>query len=375
MKICHIIGTRPQFIKYFALSNVIKTREQGRISEVLINTGQHYDYNMSDLFFEEFEIATPDYHLGVGSNHHGRQTADIIVRVEKVLLDEKPDVVLVYGDTNSTLGGAIASAKLNIAVAHIEAGLRSFNRSMPEEINRVVTDHVSKILFCPGRASVENLLKEGFKAVFDEGRLISVEDLTRSLKDLDTGGDSPIVINTGDVMYDLFMHFRERKSDIVESLCLKEKEYAVLTIHRAENIHSSQRMNRIVDFVNRMSERFEIIFPIHPRAREIFIGKNRRLSKRIRIVEPLSYFDFQTLLSRAVMVLTDSGGVQKEAFWLRVPCVTIREETEWIETVESGWNVLYRDYSGEHKPEDTDFSVYGDGSAAERIAAVLEFLF
>jgi len=171
------------------------------------------------------------------------------------------------------------------------------------------------------------------------------------------------------------MHFRERKSDIVESLCLKEKEYAVLTIHRAENIHSSQRMNRIVDFINRMSERFEIIFPIHPRAREIFIGKNRRLSKRIRIVEPLSYFDFQTLLSRAVMVLTDSGGVQKEAFWLRVPCVTLREETEWIETVESGWNVLYRDYSGEHKPEDTDFSVYGDGSAVERIAAVLEFLF
>ena len=316
MRIITIIGARPQFIKVAAVSRVLR-RE---CREVLVHTGQHYDENMSQVFFDELEIPRPDYNLDVGSGGHGAQTGAMLAKIEEVLLAEKPDRMLVYGDTNSTLAGALAAAKLHIPVAHVEAGLRSFNRLMPEEINRLLTDHIADQLFCPSEIAVANLAAEGVVAG---------------------------VHRVGDVMYEALMHavsVAERRSGILPQLGLVSGEYALATIHRAENTDDPQRLGRLMAALQEISGRMPVVFPVHPRTR----GKLQALALSpakagggdLRLLDPVGYLDMVRLEAGAAVVLTDSGGMQKEAYWLRVPCVTLREETEWVETVQQGWNVL-----------------------------------
>lgn len=341
------------------------------IEDVLIHTGQHYDYKMSKIFFDELGIKKPDYHLAVGSGNHGEQTALILQRIEGIYLKEKPDIVVVYGDTNSTLGGALASAKLHIPVAHIEAGLRSFNKKMPEEINRVLTDHVSSILLCPTEVAVKNLQSEGFHFILNDGKLI--EDHLRLLScKADPSG--PVVCNVGDVMHDALLYclnIAEEKSDILDKLDLAPKTYRLITMHRAENTDSEGRFNEIIDFINNISLGVTVLFPMHPRTRKVYEKSEKRFSDNVRVIEPVGYFDLLKLVKYSDLVMTDSGGLQKEAYWLKVPCITLREETEWVETVESGWNILYRNYSGIHTPTDSESFLYGDGNAAGKIVGTL----
>jgi UDP-N-acetylglucosamine 2-epimerase len=286
-------------------------------TEVLVHTGQHYDPNMSDVFFRELGIPEPDCHLGVGSAPHGEQTGEMLKRIEGILLSEKPDRVLVYGDTNSTLAGALSAAKFHVPVAHVEAGLRSFNRKMPEEINRVIADHLADVLLCPTETAVQNLRLEG---------IVKGVHLV------------------GDVMYDALMNNAERASQIstvLQRLEVEDRRYLLVTVHRAENTDALQRMNGIMRALLELAESGHlIIFPVHPRTRRVLNNLSLRSSKRVWLIEPLSYLDMVRLESSACMILTDSGGVQKEAYWLGVPCITLREETEWVETVESGWNRL-----------------------------------
>lgn len=310
MKIVTIVGARPQFIKAAAVSRVLRRQ----IREVLVHTGQHYDGNMSQVFFEELEIPPPDFNLGVGSGEHGAQTGAILAAVEKVLQKEKPDRVLVYGDTNSTLAGALAAAKLHVPVAHVEAGLRSFNRRMPEEINRVLTDHVADLLFCPSQTAVDHLAAEGIR----------------------TG-----VHRVGDVMYEALMHavrLAERNSRALERLQLAPGAYALATIHRADNTDDPARLGRLVAALQEVARTLPVVFPVHPRTRRRLL--DLAPGRGLHLVEPLGYLDMVRLETRAALILTDSGGIQKEAYWLRVPCITLREETEWVETVQQGWNVL-----------------------------------
>ncbi|MGQ3686232.1 MAG: UDP-N-acetyl glucosamine 2-epimerase [Candidatus Loosdrechtia sp.] len=381
MKIANIIGARPQFIKYFpvgkAREEFKKHKASQKIIDILIHTGQHYDYAMSKIFFDELGIKEPEYHLGIGSCSHGMQTGLILQKVEDVLLKEKPDVVIVYGDTNSTLGGTLAAAKLHIPVAHIEAGLRSFNKQMPEEINRVLTDHSSSILFCPTETTVNNLRKEGFCNVINNGKIISdsLQNLfnNHSIRDITSYISHPLVINAGDVMFDVILYavkIAEQKSGILEQLDMAEKEYYLLTLHRAENTDSVEKLNEIIDFVNRVSSGKRVIFPIHPRTRKAYDSSGKKFSQSIEIIEPLGYFDILTVLKNCKLLMTDSGGMQKEAYWLKVPCITLREETEWTETIESGWNILCKDYRGNHCPKNNN-NYYGDGKSAERIITVL----
>ena len=309
MKVATIVGARPQFIKCAPVSR--KLRESA--AEVLIHTGQHYDSNMSELFFHDLEIPEPDYNLGVGSGTHGEQSGEMLKQIEKVLLKEKPDYVLVFGDTNSTLAGALAAAKLCIPVAHVEAGLRSFNRRMPEEINRVVTDHLSSLLFCPTETSVNNLAREGIT----EG-----------------------VHLVGDVMYDaLLLNSRraEEKSKILEALRLQPKSYFLATVHRAENTDDPRRLAAIVKAFEMISDIFTVVWPVHPRTRKVLESYGlRKNGQSFSILDPVSYLDMLCLEKDAKGILTDSGGVQKEAYWLKVPCITLREESEWIETLQYG---------------------------------------
>jgi UDP-N-acetylglucosamine 2-epimerase len=312
MKIISVVGARPQFIKLASLSKELRKKHQ----EIILHTGQHYDFELSQMFFSELHIPEPDYNLEIGSAEHGEQTERMLKSIEEVLLFEKPDLVIVYGDTNSTLAGALASAKLNIPVAHVEAGLRSFKKSMPEEINRVLTDHVSSLLFCPTPTSVKNLKREGI-----------------------TKG----VHLVGDVMYDsLKDHLKvaEKKSTIMTKLNLQKKEFYLVTVHRAENTEVRENLKKITQIVTRLDKK--VVFPIHPRTR-------KRLSefdlldtflKRHDLVlsNPVSYLDMLILEKNAQYVLTDSGGVQKEAFFLKIPCLTLRDETEWVETLEDGSN-------------------------------------
>jgi UDP-N-acetylglucosamine 2-epimerase len=314
MKILTVVGARPQFIKLAPLSKIL--RENG-VNEIIVHTGQHYDENMNDLFFKELEIPKPDYNLGIGSGNHGEQTGRMLIEIEKIMLKENPDLVIVYGDTNSTLAGALAASKLHIKLAHVEAGLRSFNKRMPEEINRVLTDHVSDILFCPTQTAVENLKNEGI-----------------------TKG----VYLVGDVMFDALVHFSkisDMKSNILERLNIKPKEYYLATIHRAENTDNYERLKNILTAFSKMDEM--VVFPIHPRTRKMinYYGLGDLLeNNNVKVIDPVGYLDMLKLEKNAKAILTDSGGVQKEAFWLKVPCITLRDETEWIETVNLGWNRL-----------------------------------
>jgi|LSQX01.1.fsa_nt_gb UDP-N-acetylglucosamine 2-epimerase len=361
MKIITIIGARPQFIKAAPFSKVFRKRH----IEILVHTGQHYDSNMSDIFFAELGIPKPDYNLEVGSGNHGAQTGRMLEHIEALLLKEKPDGVLVYGDTNSTLAGALAASKLHIPVFHVEAGLRSYNMFMPEEQNRVLTDHISTLLFCPTKTAVENLSKEGI-----------------------TKG----VYNTGDIMYDAVLsNFtlaeRQYSNGVwLAELCkenkgipdLKEKHYYLATIHRAENTDNLHKLREIFFALERLDK--PVLLPLHPRTRKMIIELGI-LQNNVIITQPVGYLLMLYLTANAYMVLTDSGGLQKEAYFLKTPCTTLREETEWVETLENGWNVLApitaegiihcasRELSCLQYPQSGSF---GDGRAAEYITQIIE---
>jgi UDP-GlcNAc3NAcA epimerase len=354
MKIATIVGARPQFVKAAAFSRIAAAR--ANCEEVLIHTGQHYDANMSDVFFRELYIPPPRHHLGVGSGRHGAQTGKMMELIEDILIQEKPNVVLIYGDTNSTLAGALAAVKLHIPVAHVEAGLRSFNRRMPEEINRIVADSVSDILFAPTREAVTQLKAEGIS--------------------------SDKVVWSGDIMYDMALLVREislRRSNILQDLALKPKGYFLATIHRAENTDDRDRLTAIVKCLELVGREVPIVLPLHPRTKAALTRHNllEQLSRVIKVTDPLGFVDMVRLELDALAVVTDSGGVQKEAFFYRIPCFVLRDETEWVELIEAGWNTLVPpvDPAGmarvildfrNRRPK--EISPYGDGNAAGIIA-------
>jgi len=315
-KIVTIVGARPQFIKAAAVSREI-LKHAGKIEEVMVHTGQHYDPNMSQVFFDELEIPAPRYNLEVSGGGHGAMTGRMLEGIEHILLDEKPDWVLIYGDTNSTLAGALAAAKLHIPVAHVEAGLRSFNMRMPEEINRILADRVSTLLLCPTEVAVENLAREGIVSG---------------------------VHNVGDVMYDVALYYRDRaraSSRILDTLDLEEKGFVLATCHRAENTDDPHRLSEIISALAEVASELPVVLPLHPRTRKLLAdyGLNHYL-ERIKTVEPLPFLDMVALEQSAKIITTDSGGVQKEAYFYGVPCITMRDETEWVETVELGFNIL-----------------------------------
>ncbi|UVT16841.1 MAG: UDP-N-acetylglucosamine 2-epimerase (non-hydrolyzing) [Nitrospira sp.] len=349
MKCLSIVGARPQFIKASPLTIALRKRND----EILVHTGQHYDHGMSDVFFEDLGIPAPDYHLGIGSGSHGVQTGAMLKAVEEVLQKELPDVVIVYGDTNSTLAAALAAAKLHIPVAHVEAGLRSFNRTMPEEINRVMTDHLSTWLFAPSTVSRDNLGREGIEAG---------------------------VHVVGDIMYDALLLHRasaERRSNILTRLELSPRSYYVATIHRAENTDHPDRLRSILQAFQTVKK--PVILPLHPRTKKKLNEYAVQAGNNVRCLDPLGYLDMVRLQEHAACVLTDSGGVQKEAYYLRIPCVTFRTETEWIETVTAGWNIVCGSDTATivnavekmERCQAPHRSLYGDGRATERIVEVL----
>lgn len=326
MKIATVIGARPQFIKVAPVSRAVRRAAAAGadISEILIHTGQHYDDNMSAVFFSELGIPTPDFDLGVGSGPHGAQTGAMLAALERIFMRKRPDVVLIYGDTNSTLAGALAAAKMGLPIAHVEAGLRSYDRKMPEEINRVVADRLSTLLFCPSGAAAANLKKEGIR-------------------------DGVHIV--GDVMAEALIEAAARArarearggTDFgLARLGLKEGGYILATVHRAENTDDPARLKSILEALETIGRRQPVVFPVHPRTRKMIAAAGGKTMRRpgIRFIEPLGHLEMARLESGAAMILTDSGGVQKEAYWLKVPCVTLRDRTEWVETVASGWNVL-----------------------------------
>lgn len=350
-KIASVIGARPQFIKCAALSKELRKGHE----EVIIHTGQHYDYGMSEIFFQELSIPHPDYNLNVGSNTQGRQTGDMLSSLEDVLVKERPDLVLVYGDTNSTLAGVLAASKLNMRIAHVEAGLRSFDRTMPEEINRVVADHLSSLLFVPTVNAANNLHKEGiFQGVYV----------------------------VGDVMVDALLSnltvARER-STVLERLGLAEKDYLVATIHRQSNTDDLSALASTIGAMGRSQRK--IVFPVHPRTRNRLMsaGMWDDLPSNIITTEPLSYLDMLRLMNSADKIVTDSGGIQKEAYVMKVPCITVRSNTEWTETIEDGWNVLVGsdpeqllDAISSFLPTRPQTDPYGRGDAAVNIAKIID---
>lgn len=356
MKVVTVIGARPQFIKAAAVSRILRKE----CEEILVHTGQHYDANLSDVFFEELEIPKPDYNLGVGSGSHGAQTGRMLEAIEQVLLKEKPDWVLVYGDTNSTLAGALAAVKLHIPVAHVEAGLRSFNRRMPEEINRVLTDHAADLLFAPTKTAVENLKNEGIP--------------------------SNKIYLVGDVMYDAALFYgakAEQKSVILKKLELDSGKYILATVHRAENTDDPARLKAIFEGLTNVSREIPVVLPLHPRTAKALdkINLLDKVKKEIKIIKPVGYLDMVMLEKNARLIVTDSGGVQKEAFFYRVPCVTLRDETEWVELVQLGWNRLVTPVSSNvvfegilaifNSPLGQEGQPYGDGRSAEHIMQCL----
>ena len=337
MKIVTVIGARPQFIKAAAVSraiakhNGLNVGKTSQITEVIVHTGQHFDGNMSGVFFEEMQIPKPDYFLDVHSLSHGAMTGRMLEKIEEVLLKEQPDYVLVYGDTNSTLAGALAAKKLHIKVVHVEAGLRSFNMRMPEEVNRILTDRISDILCCPTETAVNNLKNEGFN-LFTDPRSMSSDQY---------------VVNTGDVMLDAALYyssFSTEKSAIISELNLGDRDFVLCTIHRAENTDDPGRLNNIFNSLREICKEVPVILPLHPRTRKI-LESNVNLSSVIFnnslvIIDPVGYFDMIELLKKTKIVMTDSGGLQKEAYFFGKPCVTLRDETEWVELVQGGFNML-----------------------------------
>lgn len=361
MKIITVVGARPQFIKAATISRAIRLRHADpRLSspeERILHTGQHYDKNMSQRFFDELDIPRPHYNLEVSGGPQGAMTGRMLERVEQVLLDEKPDRVLVYGDTNSTLAGALAAAKLHIPVAHVEAGLRSFNRRMPEEINRILTDRISDLLFCPTETAIANLHAEG---VWDG------------------------VHNVGDVMFDAALFYenmaRERSNILVE-LGIGQQEFVLATVHRAENTDDPRRLTEILDGLALIAGETTVVLPLHPRTRKILEQHDllRRLGA-VKLLPPVSFLEMIQLEKSARAILTDSGGIQKEAFFYRTPCITLRDETEWVETIQSGWNRLVKAdqremmrawNSLEKSGRAADQQPYGDGSAAAKIIEII----
>lgn len=376
LKIITIVGARPQFIKAAALSRAVRNVYNDCIHDLIIHTGQHYDDNMSQVFFNEMEIPPPAYNLNIGSGSHGYQTGEMITGIEKILSKENPDVVLVYGDTNTTLAGALAASKMHIPVAHVEAGLRSFNKSMPEEINRVVCDHVSTLLFSPTQTGISNLQREGF-------------DVSSKPP---FSADNPAVFHCGDVMYDNALYFTQNsvnQSTILPRLDIEDKEFILCTIHRDNNTDSPQRLNEIFSSLNDLSRESQVIFilPLHPRTTKM-LSANLKEEVRFdiaantffRIVEPVSYFDMLMLESRCRMVVTDSGGVQKESYFFRKPSLVLRPETEWKELPESGTSSLVdadrnliRSYFTKYfnAPPSGFPPLFGDGKSAEFILGEL----
>lgn len=353
MKIATIIGARPQFIKAAMVSKEIS--KHSCIDEVIIHTGQHFDENMSHIFFEEMGISEPDYNLGIQSLSHGAMTGRQLEEIEKVLVKEKPDWVIVYGDTNSTISGALASVKLHIPVAHVEAGLRSFNRKMPEEINRILTDHIAELLFVPTETAVNNLENEGIT----EGKIKLV----------------------GDVMYDATIHFEqiaEKKSKILEKIKLDPKEYILATVHRQENTDDPEKLKNI--FSALADAPLPVVLPLHPRTKKKINEYKIPLNGQIYPIDPIGYLDMVLLEKNANMIVTDSGGIQKEAFFYEVPCITLREETEWVELVENGFSTLVGSDTDKivttyqkmiNKSSEFNIDLYGDGKTREKIVNLL----
>jgi len=351
MRIVTVVGARPQFVKAAVLTRALMNARHGTgIDECLVHTGQHYDANMSDVFFDELGIPPPAYHLGIGGGTHGRNTGRMIEAIERLLLDERPDWVLVYGDTDSTLAGTLAAVKLHIPVAHVEAGLRSFNRRMPEEINRVLTDHASELLLTPTRIAANNLQREGIA--------------------------SSAIHTVGDVMLDAALEFAiraDQESPILERLGCQPGAYILATVHRQENTDSPRSLAAIVEAFAKSSR--PVIWPLHPRTRSRLDHYGLELPNTVVATEPLGYLDMAKLQKHAHLVATDSGGVQKEAYFHGVPCVTMRTETEWVELVNAGWNVLIPPESGRlaeaiegfSVPANRDLGLYGDGTAARKI--------
>jgi UDP-GlcNAc3NAcA epimerase len=351
-----VVGARPQFIKAAAMSRALQPAIlRGEVRHILVHTGQHYDANMSDVFFEELGIPPADINLGVATGSHGALTGAMLAGVEQVLLDQRPDWVLVYGDTNSTLAGCLAAVKLHISVAHVEAGLRSFNRRMPEEINRVLTDHASNLLLCPTGRAVENLHAEGIR----KG-----------------------VHLVGDVMFDIAMHYRDlpRPRCIPDQLGLRRGEFITATCHRAENTDDPARLAAIVSCINQAAEQLPVVLPLHPRTRARLAEYGLRLSEAVITLDPVGYLDMLDLQRHSAVILTDSGGVQKEAYILGVPCVTMRDETEWVETVEAGWNVLVgadpcKAAAALARADDIRArprtAAFGDGTSSQKIISLL----
>lgn len=351
MKIISVIGARPQFIKAAPVSSALAAT--GRIEEILVHTGQHYDYSMSDVFFAELGLRKPSYNLGIGGGSHGENTGRMIEGIERVLMNEKPDWVLVYGDTDSTLAGAIAGAKLHLPIAHVEAGLRSHNMRMPEEINRRLTDHCSSLLFTPTAQADGNLVAEGV--------------------------DCARIVRVGDVMYDACMMFGrgERCVEILANHGLERQGYVLATVHRQENTDSPERMSAILVSLGGVAS--PVILPLHPRTKQRMSGLGICLPPNVIAIEPQGYSAMNDLMRNASYIVTDSGGVQKEAYFHRVPCITLRDETEWTELVDMGWNRLVSPSAQDLAqivatkpgPGRDEISPYGDGTAAAKIAAAL----
>ncbi|RLJ18946.1 UDP-N-acetylglucosamine 2-epimerase (non-hydrolyzing) [bacterium endosymbiont of Escarpia laminata] len=353
MKICTIIGARPQFIKAAPVSRALNAIPG--MQECLVHTGQHYDSNMSDVFFTELGIPKPHRNLEIGSGNHGAQTGRMLEALERVMLEEQPDWVLVYGDTNSTLAGALAAAKLHIPIAHVEAGLRSFNKRMPEEINRILTDHAASLLFTPTDTATHHLEQEGIA--------------------------TSLIEQVGDVMYDAALYYGEiarQKSHVLDRLGLQPEGYILSTVHRAENTGDPKRLQAIFEGLQKVSSNIPVILPMHPRTRAT-LEKNGQLdlTQGITLIEPVGYLDMVMLERHAALIATDSGGVQKEAYFYQRPCVTLRDETEWVELVELGWNTLLTPNNGKQiadsilkqigtsgRPE----NLYGEGNSADLIA-------
>ena len=368
MKLVTIIGARPQIIKAAALSRAIKNHFSDRIQEVIVHTGQHYDDNMSQVFFDELQIPRPDYNLHVGSASHGVQTARMTEGIEELLIKEQPDFIVLYGDTNSTLAGAVAAAKIHVPIVHIEAGLRSFNKSMPEEINRIVCDHCSTLLFTPTKAGLDNLKREGFP--MDNNGPFTI--------------DNPKVYHCGDIMYDNSLHFAniaEEKTDIIQRLELKGKPFILATIHRDSNTDYPERLSAIFDTLIELSKESPIVLPLHPRTAKLLktnLSNEKQTlvfsSNNIKLIPPVSFLEMIALERHAQLVMTDSGGVQKEAYFFKKPGIILRPETEWVEIVETG-NAILADADEnrimeawqhfQSNPPTAFPEIFGDGHAAE----------